>query len=221
MAKARTEYLQVTLIGRHYKKIAEVINKFKGQSQIVLIKKLNPIIRGWCNYYATVVSQKVFERIVHLVIWKLLKWGIKRHRNKGAKWVKNKYFKSESRFNKKEQRYTIRDWIFANKEIENNPVRLIQHFDTKITRYVKVVGNASPDNDDLIYWSSRMGKHPQMPKRTASLLKKQKGKCLGCNLYFKDEDVIELDHIKPLSKGGKDEKKNWQLLHRHCHFGKN
>ncbi|WP_363266989.1 HNH endonuclease signature motif containing protein [Okeania sp. SIO2B3] len=62
-----------------------------------------------------------------------------------------------------------------------------------------------------------MGKHPQMPKRTASLLKKQQGKCTHCGLFFKDGDVIELDHIIPKSKGGKDEYKNWQLLHRHCH----
>ena len=62
-----------------------------------------------------------------------------------------------------------------------------------------------------------MGKHPEMPMPIASLLKKQKGKCAHCELFFKDEDVIELDHIIPKSKGGKDEYKNWQLLHRHCH----
>ena len=56
-----------------------------------------------------------------------------------------------------------------------------------------------------------------MPTRTAFLLKKQKGKCKECELYLRDEDVIELDHIIPRSKGGKDEYKNWQLLHRHCH----
>jgi RNA-directed DNA polymerase len=28
---------------------------------------------------------------------------------------------------------------------------------------------------------------------------------------------MEVDHILPLSKGGKDEHKNLQLLHRHCH----
>lgn len=158
---------------RHYRKIAEVINKLKGQSQAVLISKLNPIIRGWCNYYSTVVSQKVFERIVHLVIWKLLKWGIKRHRNKGRKWVKSKYFHSESRFNKKEQRNITRDWIFATRAIDDNPIRLLIHSDTEITRYVKIEGDASPYNGDLIYWSSRQGKHPQMPMRTASLLKKR------------------------------------------------
>ena len=53
---------------RHYRKLAEIIDKNKGQSQLTLISKLNPIIRGWCNYYATVVSQKVFERLVHILV---------------------------------------------------------------------------------------------------------------------------------------------------------
>ncbi len=191
---------------QHYKNLAEIINKNKGQSQATLISKLNPVIRGWCNYYATVVSQKVFERLVHIVIWKLLKWGIKRHRNKRMKWVKTKYF----------QNIGDRNWVFATKA-KDNPMRLISHFDTDIIRYVKVKGDASPYDGNLIYWSSRQGKHPEMPKQTAFLLKKQKGKCNLCGLYFKDEDVIELDHIIPKSKGGKDEYKNWQLLHRHCH----
>jgi RNA-directed DNA polymerase len=51
----------------------------------------------------------------------------------------------------------------------------------------------------------------------ATLLKKQKGICAQCNLHFREEDVMEIDHIIPKSKGGKDKYDNWQLLHRHCH----
>ena len=96
-------------------------------------------------------------------------------------------------------------------------MQLFSHTDTKIVEYVKVKGNASPYNGNLIYWSSRMGKHPEMPKRTASLLKKQKGKCPHCGLIFRENDVIQTDHIIPTTAGGKDEYKNLQLLHRHCH----
>ena len=48
-------------------------------------------------------------------------------------------------------------------------------------------------------------------------MKKQKGKCNLCRQHFSSEDVVEVDHIIPKSKGGKDEWKNLQLLHRHCH----
>ncbi len=191
---------------QHYKELAEIINKYRGQSQTTLISKLNPIIRGWCNYYATVVSQKVFQRLKNQMFWKLFKWGIKRHQKKGKKWVKDKYFKSIG----------DKNWVFAT-SADDNSMQLLSHPDTQIIRYVKVKSDASPYDGNLVYWSSRQGKHPEMLSRTAFLLKKQKGKCNLCGLYFKDGDVIELDHIIPKSKGGKDEYKNWQLLHRHCH----
>ena len=65
--------------------------------------------------------------------------------------------------------------------------------------------------------SSRMGTHPEASARMATLLKKQKGKCTHCGLYFREEDVLEIDHITPRILGGKDDYKNLQILHRHCH----
>jgi len=192
---------------RHYQKICEVIDKYKGQSQAVLIAKLNPIIKGWCNDFSIGVSQEVFSRLDYLIFWKLFRWGVKRHQNKGRKWVKSKYF----------QTIGGDKWTFATPREGSNPMVLIKHSQTAIVYHVKVKGDKSPYDGDLIYWSSRMGKHPEMPKRTASLLKKQKGKCAHCGLFFRDGDLLEVDHIVPRSKGGKDEYKNWQLLHRHCH----
>jgi RNA-directed DNA polymerase len=192
---------------RHYRRIHEEIEKLKGQSQAVLIAKLNPIIRGWCNYFSIGVSQKIFERLWHLTVWKLIKWGIKRHRNKGKKWIYLKYF----------QTIDGDKWTFATSREGSNPMVLMKHPETAIVRHVKVKGDKSPYDGDLIYWSSRMGKHPEIPNRTASLLKKQKGKCAHCELFFRDGDLLEVDHIVPKSKGGKNEYKNCQLLHRHCH----
>ncbi|MEH1850144.1 MAG: HNH endonuclease signature motif containing protein [Nostoc sp.] len=56
-----------------------------------------------------------------------------------------------------------------------------------------------------------------MPNRKAKLLKQQKGKCPRCGLSFQEWDVLEVDHIIPSALSGKDEYKNLQLLHRHCH----
>jgi RNA-directed DNA polymerase len=49
------------------------------------------------------------------------------------------------------------------------------------------------------------------------LLKAQHGKCARCGLFFRDSDLLEVDHVVPLSKGGLDRYDNRQLLHRHCH----
>jgi RNA-directed DNA polymerase len=47
-------------------------------------------------------------------------------------------------------------------------------------------------------------------------MKKQKGFCPHCSLYLNSSDLLEVVHMIPRSKGGKDESKNLQLLHRHC-----
>ena len=65
-----------------------------------------------------------------------------------------------------------------------------------------------------------MGKHPQMPRSKAFLLKPQKGKCNQCGLYFREEDRLELDHILPKYLGGKNQRDNLQILHKHCHQSK-
>ncbi|AFZ19045.1 group II intron reverse transcriptase/maturase [Allocoleopsis franciscana] len=190
----------------HYDQIKRVINDHKGSSQKSLIDKLNPIIRGWTNYYSTVNSSKAFKKLDANIYIALKAWAKSRHRNKGEQWLADKYWKTIGGDN----------WVFATRQGEKH-LRLLKHRDTNIRDYVKVKGEASPYDGNLIYWSIRMGKNPEMPKRTASLLKQQKGKCAHCGLYLKDGDVIERDHIIPKSLGGKDEYKNWQLLHRHCH----
>ena len=190
----------------HYQQIVKVIESHKGLPQSVLIGHLNPIIRGWGNYYSNVCSKKTFSKMNVWIYTKLKSWATHRHRNKGQKWIADKYWKTIGGDN----------WVFATKQ-GKNPPRLLKHSATKITRYVKVKSDASPYDGNSVYWNTRMGNHPDMPVRTATLLKKQRGKCAHCKMFFKDEDVIELDHIIPKSQGGKDEYKNWQLLHRHCH----
>ncbi|MBE9146927.1 group II intron reverse transcriptase/maturase [Planktothrix mougeotii] len=191
---------------RNYRELKHIINTSKGLTQTELINRLNPVIRGWCNYFSAVVSQKVFERLTHVLTHKLIKWGIKRHRNKSRKWIVKRYFQS----------IDGKNWVFATRK-GNNLLKLYEHSETEIKRYVKVKGNASPFDGNLVYWSTRMGTNPEMPTGISKLLKKQKGKCTHCGHFFKDEDLMEIDHITPKSLGGNNSYNNLQLLHRHCH----
>lgn len=192
-------------ISRHYRSLKGIIRKHRNSSQERLILALNPVIRGWCNYYRTAVSADVFGYLDHLVFLALRAWAKHRHPNEGKWCMFKKYWRTVGN----------RHWVFGSKG--NNPLYLLCHASTEIVRHVKVKGEESPYNGKLAYWSTRMGNHPEMPKRVAKLLKQQKGKCSHCGLFFKDEDVMEIDHILPRSLGGKDEYKNFQLLHRHCH----
>jgi RNA-directed DNA polymerase len=86
-----------------------------------------------------------------------------------------------------------------------------------IKRHTKVQNGRSPYDGDWIYWATRRGEHPETTKAIGSLLKRQQGKCVWCELYFKDGDLLEMDHIIPKSLGGSDANDNKQLIHRHCH----
>jgi RNA-directed DNA polymerase len=191
----------------HYNRISSIIESHKTAAQAALIKHLNPIIRGWANYYATVVSKATFSKMDCLTYQKLMAWAKHRHPNKGGKWATSRYWKSIGDNN----------WEFATREEGNYPLRLVRHGETPIVRHVKIKGESSPYDGNLVYWSTRLGNSPEMPKKVSKLLKRQKGKCAHCGLMFVENDVMEVDHRIPKSQGGRDSYDNWQLLHRHCH----
>jgi RNA-directed DNA polymerase len=193
-------------VSSHYRKLVEIIEKHQAAPQHLLILKLAPIITGWANYYRTVCSKETYSKIYNLLYWKLVKWGNKRHPNKGKKWVANKYWHTIGNNN----------WRFSCVKEDVHYI-LPMHPETKIVRHIKVKNIASPYDGNSIYWASRMGKHPEIKSSIARLLKKQKGKCNQCNLTFRPEDKIERDHIIPRQVGGNKLKDNLQLLHRHCH----
>jgi RNA-directed DNA polymerase len=184
----------------HLAKIADVIDAHKTTSQAALISKLNPIIKGWSNYYSTKVSKDTFSKADHLTWEKLRAWA--RTRGKGSI-NKDKYWRTVE----------DRNWCFSTED----GIELTQHKATPIIRHVKVKGNASPYDGNWTYWSKRRGEYPETPDRVATLIKKQKGICPHCSLYFTSTDIVEVDHIKPTSLGGKDTYDNLQLLHKHCH----
>ncbi len=197
-------------IKEHYDAIAEIIDAHKSAPQAALIAKLNPIIRGWTNYYSTKVSSETFSTLDFLVYQKLSRWANRRHSGKSGSWVARKYW------------HTVggKNWVFSVTRDGNVAETLISHASKKIVRHTKVKGTASPFNGNLKYWSSRRGEHPLVPTKVARLLKVHKGKCAHCGLYFREDDLIEVDHIIPKSQGGKDKYNNLQVLHRHCHDSK-
>jgi len=188
-------------VKRHFQEMGEVIDRHRNQPQAWLIKRLNLKIRGWTNYYATVSSKRRFSSLDHLLYYPLKEWAERQHSNKGKRWVASKYWHPEDG-----------SWHFASGSVE-----LLKHAATPIRRHAKVIGSKSPFDGDWMYWSSRMGRHPQIPKTVGWLMKQQQGKCGWCGLYFKDGDLMEQDHRIALSQGGIKARSNLQLLHRHCH----
>ncbi|MBD2485142.1 group II intron reverse transcriptase/maturase [Planktothrix sp. FACHB-1365] len=189
-------------IKAHADKVKEVIKTHKTAPQYALIERLNPVIRGWCNYHSKVVSKETFSSLDHITWQRLRAWTVRRCGKASYKKL-SKYFKKNDN----------RAWNFETKE----GFKLYTHAETPITRHITVRPEASPYDGNWTYWSTRKGTSFDVPKRVAILLKKQKGKCNFCGQYFTTEDIAEIDHILPTILGGKNEYKNLQLLHRHCH----
>jgi RNA-directed DNA polymerase len=188
-------------VRRHLLKIKEEIQKHQSHRQEFLIGALNRIIRGWCNYHRKVSASETFAKVTHLTCIKLIRWGARRHGNKSAHWRYQKYWSSGT------------EWRFGKR----GGVQLMKHSDFRYEEHIKVRGAKSPFDGDWSYWATRMGRYADLPANKAKLLKQQQGKCSFCGLYFRDGDLLEIDHITPKSQGGRDEYKNMQLLHRHCH----
>jgi Retron-type reverse transcriptase len=189
-------------IKAHADKVKKVIKTHKSTPQYALIKHLNPVIRGWCNYHSKVVSKETYSSLDDIMWQRLRAWTVSKCGNANHGKLK-KYFRKNGN----------RAWSFETKD----GYKPLTHAETPITRHITVKPDTSPYDGNWTYGRTRKGTSLGVPKRVATLLKKQKGKCNFCGQYSTPEDIAEIDHIIPTSKGGKDEYKNLQLLHRHCH----
>ena len=194
-------------IQEHLAELGRVIQRGKALPQGVLIRQLNPKIRGWANYYRTSVSQAIFERLDFLLWEKLRSWAQRRHPSKTAPWAVQRYW-----------RWLDTRRTFATPATDPAPVHLHTHSEVGSTRHVKVTGHRSPYDGDWVYWSSRRGRHPTVNTRLAKLLQRQRGRCAYCGLFFPHEDHLEMDHIS----GDRQDSRytNLQALHGHCHDAK-
>jgi len=184
-----------TGIERHINKLREIIHIHRSSAQDKLIYALNPVVRGWCNYYSTVVSKKTFDKISCVMFQMLWAWAKRRHPHKSKGWIYNRYWIIHQ-----EKR------VFKDKDSPS----LLQHPQIPIQRHIKVQGTRSPYDGDWLYWTTRMGRHPNVEKKVAKLLKKQQGKCTVCGLYFTEMDLPEI--YKATKKG----QKTHCLIHNHC-----
>lgn len=153
-------------------RLAVEVRSLHGSNALAVIRRLNPIIRGWSAYYRGVVSKEVFSAVDHYLWGRLYRWALRAHPNKSKHWVVDRYF---GMFNASRNDR----WVFGDRD---SGIYLRQFAWTKIVRHKMVTGMASPDDPGLDrYWASRRRKaNAQLGGRTASLLLRQQGLCPVC-----------------------------------------
>jgi RNA-directed DNA polymerase len=112
-------------------RLREIIWSNKQAEQRTLIRKLNPVLRGWAMYYRYSDAYKAFERVDY-ELWKLLwRWAKRRHPHRGKEWILNRYFGRVGEIN----------WLFRD---EKTGYSLIKVTTIKRLDYKFVVGTLSP-----------------------------------------------------------------------------
>ena len=181
----------------------------RGASTAGAIAKLNPVIRGWANYFRPSCAKETFKKIDDWMFTHQKRWVHWRHPQKPWKWTRPRYW---GKYNKK------RDdrWVFGDKK---TGAYLLRFAWFPIERHIMVKGNSSPDDPNLKdYWTTRRRREMKNLKPIdRRLALHQEGLCPQCgNSLFNGEEV-HTHHRVPRRDGGTDSSSNLLLLHLYCH----
>jgi RNA-directed DNA polymerase len=181
----------------------------------VVIRHLNPLLRGWAMYYRHVVSKQTFQKVDFHIGRALWHWAKRQHPKKPKRWIYRRYFE----IGKYGATFYAESQDRRGKKIR---LRLDRMPAIPIVRHVKVKGNASPDDPTLqAYWKTRrlkMGRHRWAKGSTLyGIAEAQRWQCPDCGQALFDGQEVHLHHRIPVHAGGSDKRENLQWLHAACH----
>jgi RNA-directed DNA polymerase len=195
-------------IKRVLRKVRHIIKTNQTATQKQLVRKLNPILRGWRNYHNHVVATRAFSYVDNAVYEALWTWAYKRHKQKGLTWIKLRYWHVLGKDN----------WAFYDKSkpISKQNQRLIRISRSKIVRHRRMRDGKTAyiDSEYFEQRSLTLGANRLTGKfKTIWLL--QAGKCPYCRQPLQEVRVVH--HNWPKAWGGTDGMQNLVYMHSICH----
>lgn len=200
-----------TSVKSFLEKVRSIIKGNKSTKQETLIRKLNPVIRGWVNNQRYVVSSKVFSRVDYEIYKCLWQWAKRRHKKKSHKWIAQKYW----------HHIGSRQWTFSvpyeNQSTEGEPLycKLEYATDTKIIRFKKIVAEANPfDEYWTDYFEQREGEKllnsTKGREKLLTIWRRQHRRCPVCGELITSETGFKVH-----TPAGKNSQKI--MVHKECH----
>ena len=206
------------------KRVGATIDSMKTKTPAILARKIEPLLRGFANYYRGVCSKETFSYINYRVWWYLWRWARRRHSNKAKKWVKDKYFHTRITYEKGKKR--VKNWVFFYERTDRRGQRVTNDLydisSVPIVRHIKVKGTNSPHDPELEeYWQKRQTKagkeHWAKGSKYESVAIAQNWRCQICHEHLFNGEEIETHHIRPVAQGGSNDQGNLMHLHKPCH----
>lgn len=141
-------------------KVRTITKECRGHNAATLIRRINPVIRGWANYHRHVASKGTFAYVDYQIHQAIMRWATRTHRKKSRAWIYHRYFKRPTP--QQGTVFTAMDKpakASSPKGEGKRPVkllRLVKAADTKIVRRVKVRMTANPfDPQQASYFAMR------------------------------------------------------------------
>lgn len=192
---------------RLYAKVSAMLRKLRMAKQGDVIRALNPIISGWANYHRTMMASRTFAVMDHRIFWALWRWAKRRHPNKGARWVRRRYFRTSGQ----------RQWVFTDGA---STLMWLASFTKR--RHIKIRSDANPyDPADEGYFDTvlqrRMLATLAGRRKLHWLWSRQQGVCPRCRGKITKTTGWHIHHRIWRSLGGSNRMDNLELLHPTCH----
>jgi RNA-directed DNA polymerase len=73
-------------------KIKKLWDKAQGSNAQAVLSKLNPIIRGWANYFRTAVAKEIFSGLDRWMFYKADRYTRRSHPKKSKDWRQQRYW---------------------------------------------------------------------------------------------------------------------------------
>ncbi len=191
------------------KELREVWLRLKGQAVGAVLRALNPIIRGWANYYRSVVASEVFQRMDAWMYRRAVRYVKRMHPKKPGRWRAQRYW---GQLNPKR----ADRWVFGDKRSGRY---LLKFSWTTIVRHPMVRGTASPDDPALrdYWWARRRVNIRHLSDSDVRLAELQDWRCPVCGMDLLTGEELQRHHKQPRSMGGTDAYSNRELVHLYCH----
>lgn len=198
-------------------KVKTIVRKYNEPAK--LIQELNPVLRGWINYYKSVHSKRIFSSLDYYITQLLRIWAVRKYRGQNAEGklrIFNNVFK----------RINGVKWRFVAKTEKGEVINtLVMMSKTPIERHFIAKDGLNPYKTDdrkvLLKKFVLNAQKKNVNRRMQDVAKQTKFVCAVCGEFLdigNKSIKLHIHHVVRRSEGGTDHTKNLRVLHENCHM---
>jgi RNA-directed DNA polymerase len=190
------------------RKLKTLWHQHVGSPTGALISAMNPLIRGWSQYFRIGVASRVFADLDTFMYVRAQRYMQRRHPRKSGWWRTQKYW-GQTKGPRQDR------WVFMDTE---RHATLRKFAWTRIVRHRLVPTTYSPDDPALQnYWRQRWSRPHALADRPRQLAGRQQGRCPICHQRLENGEELHVHHVLPKHHGGTEDLANLRLVHATCH----